>query len=52
MIRHRIKRTQSKLNRIGTDDVRKIPLSCFGDKRYLLDDGINRLAYFQKNMNQ
>ena len=51
MIRHRIKRTQSKLNRIGTYYVCKIPLSCFGDKRYLLDDGINSLAYFQKNMN-
>ena len=34
-----------------TYDVCKIPLSCFDDKRYLLDDGINSLAYFQKNMN-
>ena len=36
---------------MGTYDVCKIPLSCFDDKRYLLDDGINSLVYFQKNMN-
>ena len=36
---------------MGTYDVCKIPLSCFDDKRYLLDDGINSLTYFQKNMN-
>ena len=36
---------------MGTYDVCKIPLSCFDDKRYLLDDGINSLAYFQENMN-
>ena len=36
---------------MGTYDVCKIPLSCFDDKRYLLDDGIISLVYFQKNMN-
>ena len=25
--------------------------SCFDDKRYLLDDGVNGLAYFHKNIN-
>ena len=43
---HNIKRIQSKLHRIGTYDVCKISLSCFNDKRYILDDGINSLAYF------
>ena len=50
MIRHKIKRIQSKLHRIGTYDVCKISLSCFDDKRYILDDGINSLAYFHKDI--
>ena len=45
-----MKRIQSKLHRIDTYDVYKISLSCFGDKRYILDDGINVLAYFQKDV--
>ena len=32
VIRHNIKRIQSKLHRIGTYDVFKISLSCFDDK--------------------
>ena len=43
-IRHNMKRIQSKLHRIGTYNVCKISLSCFDDKRYLLDDGVNTLA--------
>ena len=50
VIRHNMKRIQSKLHRIGTYDVCKISLSCFDDKRYILDDGINRLAYFYKDI--
>ena len=45
-----MKRIQSKLHRIGTDDVCKISLSCFDDKRYILDDGVNSLAYFHKDI--
>ena len=44
MIRHNMKRIQSKWRRIGTNDVCKISLSCFHDKRYTLDHGINNLA--------
>ena len=33
MTRHKMKRTQSKLHRIGTYDVCKISLSCFDDKK-------------------
>ena len=39
---------QSKLYRIGTYDVCKISQSCFDDKSYILNDGINSLAYFHK----
>ena len=46
IMRHIMKRIQSKLHKIGTYDVSKISLSCFDDKRYILDDRINSLAYF------
>ena len=45
-----MKRIQSKLHRTGTYDVCKISLSCYDDKRYLLDDSINSLAYFYKDI--
>ena len=41
---------QSKLHRIGTYDGCKISLSCFDDKRYVLDDSISTLAYFYKDI--
>ena len=50
MMRHKMKRIQSKLHRIGTYDVCKISLSCFDDKRYILIDGINSLTYFHKDI--
>ena len=50
LIRHKMKRIQSKLQRIGTYDNGKISLSCSDDKRYILDDGINNLAYFHKDV--
>ena len=31
-------------------DINKISLSCFDEKRYVLDDGINTLAYFHKSI--
>ena len=48
--RHKMKRIQSNLHSVGTYDVNKISLSCFDDKRYILDDGINTLAYFHKDI--
>ena len=48
VVRHVMKRIQSKLHKIGTY-VSKISLSCFDNKRYILDDGINSLAYFYKD---
>ena len=45
-----MKRIQSNLLEIGTYDVSKISLSCFDDKRYVLDNAINTLAYFHKDI--
>ena len=50
VVRHNMKRIQSKLHEIGTYDVFKISLSCLDDKRYLLDDGVNTLAYSHKDI--
>ena len=52
VIRHNMKRIQSKLHRIGTYDVCNISLSYFDDKRYILDDGVNTLAYFHKDIKE
>ena len=35
--------------KIGTYEIDKISLSCFDDKRFVLDDGVHTLAYFNKN---
>ena len=50
VIRHNMKRIQSKLHRTETCDVCEISLSCFDDKRYILDDDVNSLAYFHKDI--
>ena len=50
VVRHNMKRIQSKLHEIGTYDIYKISLSCFDDKRYVLNDGINTLAYLHKDI--
>ena len=49
IIRHKMRRIQSKKNKLGTYEIDKISLSCFDDKRYVLDDGIHTLAYFHKD---
>ena len=48
IIRHRMQRIQSKKHKLGTYEIDKI-LSCFDNKRYLLDDAIYTLAYFHKD---
>ena len=50
VVRHNMIRIQGKLRETGTCDVFKISLSCFDDKGYVLDDGINTLASFHKNI--
>ena len=47
-----MKRIQVKKHKIGTYEIDKISLSCFDDKRYVLDDRIHTLAYFHKDCNK
>ena len=49
IIGHKMKRIQSKKHKLGNYDIDKISLSCFDDKRYVLDNGIYTLAYFHKD---
>ena len=49
IIRQKMKRIQSKKHKLGTYEIDKISLSCFNDKRYVLDDGICMLGYFHKD---
>ena len=49
IIRHKMKRLQSKKHKLGAYEIDKISLSCFDDKIYVLDDGICTLAYFHKD---
>ena len=50
LIRHKMNIIQSNLHRIGTYDVCQIYLSFFNDKQYILNDGLNSLAYFHKDV--
>ena len=44
-----MKRIQAKKHKIGTYEIDKISLSCFDDKRFVLDNGVNTLVYFHKD---
>ena len=46
----KMKRISSKKHRIGTYDINKLSLSCFDDKRFILDDGVHTFAYFHKDI--
>ena len=48
IIRHKMKRIQSKKHKLGTYEIDKISLSCFDNKRYVLDDRIRKLVCFHK----
>ena len=50
LIRHKMKKTQSKVHKIGTYNVCKLSLPCFDDKRWTLNNGIKTLAYFPKDL--
>ena len=50
IMRRKMRRIQSKKHKIETHKINKISLSCFNDKRFILDDGIHTLAYFHKDL--
>ena len=50
IIRHKMKRIQSKKHKLGTYEIDKISLSYFDNKRHVLDDGICMLAYFKDSI--
>ena len=50
LVRHKVKRIQSKKHKIATYEIDKISLSCFDDKRFVLDNGTHALAYFHKDL--
>ena len=50
VISHNMKRIQAKKHRLGTYDICKVSLSCFDDKRYVLNDGVKSFAYGHKDI--
>ena len=44
-----MKKIQAKKHKIGTYEIDKVSLSCFDDKRFVLDNGVHTLAYFHKD---
>ena len=44
-LHHRMKTIRSHKHQLGSYEINKISLSCFDDKRYILDDGISSYAY-------
>ena len=44
-----MERIQAKGHKIGAYEIDKISLSCFDDKRHVLDNGIHTFAYFHKD---
>ena len=49
IIRHKMKRIQSKKHKLETYEIDKISLSYFNDKRYVSDDGVYTISYFDKD---
>ena len=50
VIRHNMKRIQAKKHRLGIYDICKVSLSCFQDKRHVLNDSVKSLAYGHKDI--
>ena len=48
--KHKMRRIQSKKHKIGKYEITKISLSCFDDRRFVLDDGVHTLAFFHKDL--
>ena len=50
ILRHTMRGIESKNHNLGTYETSKIYLSCFDDKRYILKNEINTLAYGHKDI--
>ena len=50
VIKHIMKGIKPFNHRMYTYESNKISLSCYDDKRYILDDGINTLPYAHKDI--
>ena len=44
-MRHKRRTIRSVKHKLQSFEINKISLSCFDDKRYILNDGINSYAY-------
>ena len=42
---HKMKTIRSKNHQLGSYEINKVSLSCFDDKRHILENGINSYAY-------
>jgi hypothetical protein len=49
-LRHNMNTMRSVKHQIGTYEMRKVTLSCFDDKRHLLNEGVTSYAYGNKNI--
>ena len=47
---HNRRTIRSECHQIGSYQLNKISLSCFDDKRYILEDGITSYEYGHKNI--
>ena len=50
ILKHKMKRILSEKPNIGSYLLNKVSLSCYDDKRFILNDGINSLAYGHKDI--
>ena len=50
VLRHKMRRIQSKKHKLGTYKINKISLPIFDDKRFVSNDAIYTLAYFHKDL--
>ena len=50
VLRHKMKRILSEKHNIGSYVINNVSLSCYDHKRFILNDGINSLAYGHKKI--
>ena len=51
-IHHKMKTIRSKNHQLGSYEINKVSLSCFDDKRYILENGIDSYGYGHYLINQ